>query len=247
VIEAHELPASPPRPAGHDGGRARGIADLHVQRIEHAPVVQDHIDDEPVVEEPKVGHRRAEQRAHSAVRAVAADEVAAGDDAAVLGGDGHRILVLAEVGDRAGAADLHAELERALLERGVQARLVEHRRHRPSGRAQPPATQAEERHPFGVSPLVDVGGLGHLAQLIADPGGLEDAPDLVVEVDSSREPVALRLSFEDRHGVAALSQQDRQGETNGPTADDDHIGRGGGGGGGHGWRRGWWPQALMRS
>ena len=74
--QAHELPAPPAGPAGHRGGRPGRVADLEVDRIEHARLVEDDVDDEPVVEEPEVVHGDAEQVAHGAVGAVAADGVA---------------------------------------------------------------------------------------------------------------------------------------------------------------------------
>jgi hypothetical protein len=136
---------------------------------------------------------------------------------------------LAEVGDRAAPADVHAEGPRSPFQHGVEAGLVEHRREGPSGRPQADAAQAEQRGPLAVAPLVDVGGLGDLGQLGADAGRLEDAADLVVEVDRPGQRIGLRLALEDGDGMAVLGQQDRQREPHGSAADHDDVA-----GGGHG-------------
>jgi hypothetical protein len=56
-----------------------GVADLDVQGVEGAGLVEDRVDDEPVVEEGAVGHVEAEHAAHGTVGAVAADDVAGTD------------------------------------------------------------------------------------------------------------------------------------------------------------------------
>ena len=63
----------------------------------------------------------------------------------------------------------------------------------------------------------------------------------MVAVDRPWQRVGLRLALEDRDAVATLGEEDRQGQADGSAADDDDVGVG------HGCRRGWWPQALMRS
>ena len=199
---------------------------------------QDDVGDEPVVEEPELDHRHREEVAHGAVGAVAADQVPALDDAGI-GCAGDDVVVLAEVGDGAAAADVDAERAGSPFEQRVERRLVEHRRQWPARRPRPDAAQAQQRGSLAVAPLVDVARFGDLGELVADACGLQDSADLVVEVHRSGHRVGLWLTLEDRHRVAALGEQDRQREPDRSASDDDDVV--------HGWRSGWWPQALMRS
>jgi hypothetical protein len=57
IWEAHEFPPASARSAGNNRGGTRRITDLDVQRIEDAGVVEDDVDDEPVVEVAEVVHR----------------------------------------------------------------------------------------------------------------------------------------------------------------------------------------------
>ena len=79
VGEPHELPAAATGAARHRGGRPRRIADLHVDRIEHAGLVEDDVDDQPVVEEAEIDDVDAGEPADGAVGTVAADHVASSD------------------------------------------------------------------------------------------------------------------------------------------------------------------------
>ena len=83
--EAHELPAPAARSARHGGGRPRRVADLEVGRVEDPGLVEDHVDDEPVVEEAPVVDVDAEQGANGRVGAVAADDVPGADRACRAG------------------------------------------------------------------------------------------------------------------------------------------------------------------
>ena len=75
VGQAHELPAPATGSSRHRGRRPVRIADLEVDRIEHPRLVEDDVDDQPVVEEPAVVDADVEQLAHRRVGAVAADDV----------------------------------------------------------------------------------------------------------------------------------------------------------------------------
>src|SRR5579884_3599023 len=79
--------------------------------------------------------------------------------------------------------DLHGrEGPGPLVEQPLEGGLVEHRRKGPARGAVPDPAEAQQGHPGGVSPFVDVGWLDDLAQLRPYAAGLQDAPDLVVEV-----------------------------------------------------------------
>ena len=193
--QAHELPPPPAGPAGHGGGRPGRVADLQVDRVEHARLVEDDVDDQPVVEEPEVAHRQAGERAHRAVGAVAADDVPALDLGAVGRGDHDDAVVV---------------LRRARRPRrrgGLDARQLAGPRGRGSASSvgwlniddagQPDgavadATEAQQRRARGVAPLVDVGRLAdRRAARRRCPQRLEDAADLVVEVHRAGQRVRL--------------------------------------------------------
>ena len=59
VGQPHELPAAPAGPAGHRRRRSGRVADLQVDRVEHARLVEDDVDDQPVEEEAEVVHAEA--------------------------------------------------------------------------------------------------------------------------------------------------------------------------------------------
>jgi hypothetical protein len=70
--------------------------------------------------------------------------------------------------------------------------------------------EAQQGLAGGVAPLVDVGGLGEAGEAVGDPGGLEDAGDLVVEVHRARQRVRVGSLLEDHHGPAALRELDAE-------------------------------------
>ena len=175
--QRHELPAPPSRSTRHARGRARRVADLHVQGVEGARLVEDDVDDEPVVEERAVGHRHADEVPNGAVGAVAADDVAgvhrgrvarpADPDPAgavwldvdpfAVCGDGGAVVV--EADDLDTPAHLHAGQlgdpgEQQVFELG----LGEHRRLRPPRQATSEATEPQKGPPVRVLELVDLGG-----------------------------------------------------------------------------------------
>jgi hypothetical protein len=81
--------------------------------------------------------------------------------------------------------------------------------------------------PGGRAPLVAVDGLGDVAQVGADAARLEDAPDLVIEVDCPGQRVGLGLALKHDDGVAELTQQDGEGVPDRAVADDHNLGVGG--------------------
>ena len=62
VGQAHELPPPAAGSARHRGGRPGRVADLEVERVEHPRLVEDDVDDQPVVEEAAVVDADVEQR-----------------------------------------------------------------------------------------------------------------------------------------------------------------------------------------
>jgi len=71
------------------------------------------------------------------------------------------------------------------VQQSLELGLREHVRLRPARRARRLALEAEQRLARGVAPLVDVRRLGHPDEAVGDARGLQDASDLVVEVDST--------------------------------------------------------------
>jgi hypothetical protein len=59
--ELHELPPPAPGSARHGRRRPGRVADLQVERVVDTRFVEDHVDDQPVVEEPEVVHRQPKQ------------------------------------------------------------------------------------------------------------------------------------------------------------------------------------------
>ena len=101
--------------------------------------------------------------------------------------------------------------------------LVEHRRCRPAGRAVAGPAESQQRRARAVTPFVDVGRLADRPQLVADAARLEDATDLVVEVDGPRQRVRLRPPLEHRDGAPELRQKNRERAADGPVADDGDV------------------------
>src|SRR5207237_5568949 len=190
--QAHELPAPAAGSTGYDRRRARRIAQLPVGRVPHAPRARDDVDDQPVEEEAEIGDGGAEVPADETVGPVAADDPSGPDAVPMSVAPRHDQLdALAgqpQVDDLAGPSKLHAgKTPRAGIEHALELGLPEHVGLGPAREACVPASDAKKRLARGVSPLVDVGRLGPPGQLLPQPGGLQDAGDLVVEVDRARQ------------------------------------------------------------
>ena len=203
----HELPAAPTGAARHDRGRASGIANLHVDRVEDAWLVEHDVDDQPVVEEGAVDHRHAEQLTHRALRSVARDGVARPhrvrrtDDPerrsarrrripfAPVAPEHDDVALVVEGSDVHAAAHLHArELVDARVQHGFEVGLREHRRLRPPRQAVADPTESHQGFARRVPELVDVGGLDDLRARLRDPARLQDARGLVVVVHRGGSP-----------------------------------------------------------
>ena len=221
--QRHELPAAPARSAGHDGRGSSRVADLDVQRVEHPRLVEDDVDDEPVVEERPVLHRDPGQRPNGAVGAVAADDVPGPDRTGGAAHD-HVVALVGEVRHRPAPPDLDPG---ELVDPGEQHRfelgLGEHGRLGPARRAVAPPAEANQGLPLGVLELVDLGRLDDPGALLRHAAGLQDAGHLVVVVHGAGQRVWLRVTLEHRHPVALLAEQDRQGGTDRAVPDDRDV------------------------
>ena len=80
-------------------------------------------------------------------------------------------------------------------------------------------------------------------QVVTDTAGLQDAPDLVIEMHCSGERVGAGPPLEHRDGAPTLGQKDGQHVADRSIADDGDIGVRHGA---HAVRSGWCPQALIR-
>lgn len=137
--------------------------------------------------------------------------------------DDHTGAVLLEAGDRTAAAhrDVRIPLECA-LEAVLQIGLVEKVGDRP---AQRPFDLVELGQDPSISAYPLHGGIEvHLGvDLVGDACGLEDPQAFVVGVDRAREPVVLRLAFEDQDIDAMATEQIGQRQAGGTEADDHHL------------------------
>ena len=237
--QTHELPAAPPRTAGDDGGGPGRVAELQVGRLEHTGFVEDDVDDQPVVEEPEVGELGVDLVADHAVAAVAADDVAR-PELSVLSGrcghvgarfDDHRSILDADdvaVIDDGGHFGAGADRDRRqcsgpVVEHVLELGLVEHRAVRPAADAGAAESEAQQGATLGVAPFVVVRHLGDRGEPPADPAALQDAGDLVVEVDRSGEWVWRRPALEHDHAVTELTELDRQHAADRPVSHDGHV------------------------
>src|SRR5262249_39218466 len=188
----------------------------------------DQVDDQPVEEEAEVGHAGTHVPANEAVGAVAADDPAGADLAplAVAPGndEGDLGVVGAEVDDLDAALHLDGG-ERACprVERPLELGLREHVGLRPAGETRASRTDDEKRLAGGVPPLVDVRGLGEARDVPAQPGGLEDAGDLVVEVNRAGERIGRGLLLEHADAPTPLAEQDGERLSDGAVADDRDV------------------------
>ena len=186
----HELPAPAAASAGHERRRASGIADLDVERAPHLRLVRHDVDDEPVEEEPEIRDGRAKMGTNEAVGAVAADDVTRldGKPTAIHRGDVQPHGPIGRIDADHLVSPVHLDGRQrtgARVEQSLELGLREHVRLRPARRARRLALEAEQRLARGVAPLVDVRRLGHPDEAVGDARGLQDASDLVVEVDST--------------------------------------------------------------
>src|SRR4029077_2296069 len=65
--------------------------------------------------------------------------------------------------------------------------------------------------------------LGHPGEAVGDAGGLEDAPDLVVEVDCTRQWIGGGLLLEDPHPPSPLPEEDGERLPDRTVADDRDV------------------------
>ena len=243
--QAHELPPAPARATRHHGGRPARVADLQVDRVEHPRLVQNDVDDEPVVEEAEVLHGHLAQLPDRAVGAVAADDIAGSQRLAGGGLDRNALLVLCQAGDLHAAAHMDAHASGLLVEEGFQGGLVEHQRLGPTRQAHSVAAQAQQRETVTVAPLVEVSRFADPGQVLAQTARLDDTGHLVIHMHGPGQRIGAGLPFEHDHRPALLGQQDGQRGPDRPVADNGdvgvefHVG--------HGVRRDWCPQRLMRS
>ena len=172
----------------------------------------------------------AEVLADEAVGAVAADDVARADRAAVAVGVGAaraRPPSPPASSPTTSQPRQHvdgSERARLRVEQALELGLREHVRLGPAGEAAATGWRSSSSiSPACVAPLVDVGRLGERGELVADPGGLQDAGDLVVEVHRARQRVRRRLLLEDADPPAALAEQDRERLADRTVADDGDV------------------------
>jgi hypothetical protein len=77
--------------------------------------------------------------------------------------------------------------------------------------------------PAAFRPFVEVAGLGEARQRVAESRALEDASDLVIEVDRAGERIRRGLLLEHAHAPALLPEEDGQDLTHRAVADDDDV------------------------
>ena len=247
--EAHELPAPPARSARHRRRRPGRVADLEVDRVEDAWLVEDDVDDEPVVEEAEVVRPGAPAgRARCCWRRRSRRRSAPGRHRRRSCATTTPSFVLRRgrrPRRRAGRRRSAAPAARAVEER-LERGLVEHRRHRPARRAVADAAEAQQRRAGRVAPLVDLGRLADARGArrrcrttggCARPRGRSARPAGSGYGSGHRSSTTTeRPSWASR--IASVDA-DRA------VADDRDVGvcvsRH------HAARSGWWPQALMRS
>jgi len=226
VGETHELEAAPARPARDRRDRPRGVAEQPVLRSEAALAAQQQVDDQPVGLEPEVFDRNVHRAAHRAVRAIAADQpvgLELGDLACgVARAHAHTASAGLELEHLDAAAQRSAvERAQAPFEHALEVGLVEHVRAGPAGQARDAlAAEGEQRLTGGVAPLGRAGGVAQRAHFVRHAGRLEDAADLVVEVDRAGERIGPRPALQHRCPPAAPGEQDREHEPDGPRPDD---------------------------
>ena len=214
-----------PGPARHRGGRPGRIADLEVDRIEHPRLVEDHVDDQPVVEEARGRRRRCRAaRARSSSRRRTRRRSGRGP--------GHRRRSRATTWSSSCSSASTATPRRISIVGSASARASSSAsssgwqnidENGQPGRAGADATEAQQRRARRVAPLVHLGRLGHGAELVADAARLEEAADLVVEVHRTRQRVRRGPLLEDDDGPSELGEQDREHEPRRPGADDRDV------------------------
>jgi hypothetical protein len=100
------------------------------------------------------------------------------------------------------------------------------RKHVGLGPARNPHIQAanrQQRFAARVLPLVDVRGFAEPRNLFAEPRGLEDAGDLMIEVNCPGQRIELWLFFHHRDVPAALTQQNGERLPDRAISDDRNV------------------------
>ena len=227
--QCHELPAPPPRAAGHDRGRPPWVAQLPGGRVEHDGLVRDDVDDEPVELETEIGAVRPDQVPDRAVGAVGTHDPAGRHllGVAVVRAQGQRdgVRGLRETdrgralpdGDARSAAGARVEVPLELV-------LGEEVRGIPPGRAGAAPVELEQRVTAPVPPLVHVVvGLDVRAVVGPDADRLQDAGDLVVEVGGAGPGEQPGVALDDQHPVAAVAEDGGQELADRSVTDDGDV------------------------
>ncbi|MCY1410178.1 hypothetical protein D3C76_703290 [compost metagenome] len=201
-----------------------------MHRVEHALLVGDHVEDQPVVEEPVIREAEVQGLADEAVGAVGADHVAgtnargiAGFFAAALQPDA--IFVLAKgIGfpatNQANARDTLGNVQQTLF----QVRLVEPVAHPPAGRRGALPVDDLQVFAVGIAPVVElVVVIDRRIVVGVDPETGEDPRDLMVEGHGTRTVIGLRPALHQADPVALPAQQNCQQGSDRTGADDRYI------------------------
>ncbi len=225
VVE-HEAEPLAPGTGGEDRGGPVRIADLQGrgQAQLGGGTAEHEVAPQPRFGEAEVVLVDAERRAHEAVAAVAAHDVARPHRAALGRDEPDLVLGAVEAGHRRAEPDLdRGQRPAPRVQRPLQDGLVEHEQVGPSAVADEPALQAEQDLPGGVAPLVGLlhvqGGQELLGQ--AEPG--EQPEDLAVEAGRTGQAVERGMAFQHDHRATRLPQQRRQCQTHRPRAHHRHV------------------------
>src|SRR6478609_3680952 len=121
-------------------------------------------------------------------------------------------------------ADLHGGLlGGGRLDQPLERRLPEHAGVRPAARPDRSAAEAQERLARAVAPLVLAARLGDRPKLGTDAEALEDAPDLVVEVDRPRQVVRRGVALDHDDPTTPLPQERGEHRADGAAAHDRNV------------------------
>src|SRR5271165_6867796 len=106
----------------------------------------------------------------------------------------------------------------------LELRLSEHVGDRPAARPHAARVEVEQHLAVGVAPLVAVARFGDPGDVRHQAGGLENACDLMIEVDGTRKRIKVGPALDDDDFVAKTPEQQSQRLTRRTIADDNDIG-----------------------